>query len=219
MTRRLVIALLVLAASARIASAGLPPPPNPELPCGIILVCTNGSGTADPAGAFTITVRDAAGNPSVGDVIALEFAGCPDISLCSHQPDPSVQVQCSPGVRRVLGVSNGAGQVHMNLVGGVAHRTPGSPAGCVNVYVDGLLMRTGIHVAAMVETDGDGLNTTDLALWLTDYYEGGNAERSDYDYRALCATGVSSPDLAMWLASYFGGYVAGCAGTGGMLCP
>src|SRR5262245_12550300 len=41
------------------------------------------NGAADPAGTFTVTVRDLARSPAPGVQVAVDFSGCPDIQIAA----------------------------------------------------------------------------------------------------------------------------------------
>lgn len=211
------VALLV--ATAR---AGPPPPITTIVPCGISLVCVDTRGVPDPRGAFNMVFKDSAANPRPGITIAVDFSNCPDVSICSVQGDPGVSVACSGGKRRVTGTTDDLGRLSMTIVGGVAHRVPGTP-GCADIYADGVLVTDGtfkphVSVAAYDESGGDGLTGSDFSLFLGDIF-GPYEARSDFDYSIACTSGVSGSDMSAWLKALFSTYVRGCNSISGTLCP
>src|SRR5437762_8606174 len=60
---------------------------NSSAPNGILLVGTK-NGVADPAGLFTVTVRDLGNNPMAGQTVELDVTNQPDIRLSTTQPYP-----------------------------------------------------------------------------------------------------------------------------------
>jgi hypothetical protein len=199
-------------------------PVTSTVPCGITLVARRANGSADPAGTFTIVVRGISGNPVPFSDIVFNFAGCPDVSICSVQPGPGVAAACGAGQRMIQATTDQQGALTLTLVGGVLGRSNSASSGCMKIYAGGILLTDGVNkpvvqVSALDETGGDGLTPADLSLWLSDYFDPSYQPRSDFDYGSACSPKVSPTDLSLWLTSYFGGYVEGCNSGGGTLCP
>jgi hypothetical protein len=196
--------------------------PTTIVPCGISLVGVDARGVPDPRGTFNMVLKDPAGNPRPGILMAVDFSNCPDVSICSAQGDPGVGVICSGGKRMVTGVTDSLGRLSMTIVGGVAHRVPGTLE-CADIYADGALvtdgtMRPHVSVAAYDESSGDGLTGADFSLFLSDFF-GPYESRADFDYSVACSHAVAGSDLSAWLRAFFSSYVQGCNSISGTLCP
>ena len=76
MTHQVVVSLgtfWLLVASPATTDAGPPNPSLSTLPAGIGLVGTGAGGAADPAGAFTVILRDATGSPEADRLVTVDF--------------------------------------------------------------------------------------------------------------------------------------------------
>ena len=206
----LLLALHCLGLAA--ASAASPADPaNCEVPDLILLVGRGPGGGADPLGAFTVIVRDFNNVPDPNEPVTLDFRGCPDIRLCADQGDPSVVTDCVNA--SITTRSDQDARVTFHVLGHAVNfgASPGSTGPCLEVYADGILIKT-VRVAALDQNGVDGLNPADLSLFLADSFSGQPYARSDYD-----GNGVLDPnDLSIWLAAFFAG---GSAVSGGAACP
>lgn len=205
----IVFMFALVAGSASLCEAQLAWPPTSTWPRHVVLVGTDASGVADPAGAMTFAIRDvnhfSYGNP----LIILDFSNSPGIALCATQPDPAVTVDCATGIARWFG--DQSGQVTVRLVGRADRSVPGSHAASCRLSVDGVQFGT-IPISAPDE-DGLGLGAADLSLWLQDYFSNQYWERSDFDGNGT----LGSADLSFSFALYFGGgSVRSCSGS---VCP
>ena len=205
-------AALLTAAGLMIASAamaGVPSPGNSTTPACITLV-GNAAGIPDPAGSFTITVRDLANNPLNGASVVVDLSGTTDLRICNNQLDAGALVNCAAKTTRkftnalgqvtftVLGGSNGAGNATTLIGGG-------------KIYANGVLIAS--PTAAAYDLDGaSGIGANDLSAWLTDFGSGSPFGRSDFD----CSSGIGANDLSFWLTEFGAGTSsASCA----VSCP
>lgn len=205
-------ATLLAAAGLFIASAamaGVPSPGNSTVPPCITLV-GNTAGVPDPAGSFTVIVRDLANNPLNGASVVIDLSGCTDIAICSDQLDAAAIVNCAAKTTRkftditgtvsfiVLGGSNGAGNA-TTLLGGA------------KIFANGTLI--GSPTASTFDLDGaSGVGANDLSAWVTDFGSGQSFGRSDYD----CSGSIGANDLSLWVTEFGGGAsAASCA----VSCP
>lgn len=207
----LVLALLAIAsvpAGAQIICLqGCPQVNNSIVPSCIMLVGHDGNGVPDPAGRFSVIVRDLANNPVPGTVVRIDLTGASELHLCSTQ-SPGLTVSAVPGnmwVQRpadatrtftadLLGGSNGTGNATTPLHGG-------------RVYANGVLI--GLPTVSAVDLDGSGgVGINDLASWLFDFGTGNAYGRDDYD----CSESVGINDFSMLLFSYGGAQsIASCS--------
>jgi hypothetical protein len=228
----LLVALAVLAACG-VASAGDaqpqdctsgfdPPQPICTYPPFIDLVGAR-DGVPDPYGAFTVTVRDAGGNPVMGCSVSI-LIQCSDVTICAPAPTIAGQApSCGPyGHATVVAFTDANGVASFNIVG-ASNNTGGSP-GC---GAGGAVIRTAsdtyvIGTATVTTFDqngasgGPGVNSGDLGLWLRDFGQQatiGYRGRSDYSHDGS----INSADLSVWLR-VFGRQDSrdGCAGS---YCP
>jgi hypothetical protein len=222
------IATLVLALAGAGANAG-PRPPEPTwlgrsvtFPCAITLVGLDSHGKPDPAGAFTISVTDIAGNPIQNSAIVLDFSGCTDIAICTAGGSPGVTVDCPN--HRILATTDAYGLVTLIVAGGGSGHQPCSAVPCMRVLVDNILMSDGINhpvdVVSITDEDGTGgIGAADLSRLISDSFSATYCARSDFDHAVACVSSVGAADLSRWLTSYFKGYVYDCSSTSGHYCP
>jgi hypothetical protein len=190
----------LLAASAAFAS--VPSPANSTTPPCVRLVGNNGA-TADPAGTFTVTVRDLANLPINNSLVVIDFSGCSGLVICnSNAFDAASTVDCgTQTVRKFTGVGGSASFTilgHANNSGG--NQPPYGSYNSGKIFADGVLL--GSPSVSAFDHDGGGLGPADLAAWLGDFFNGNNPSRSDYD----CTGAPLGPsDLSAWLGVFFGG--------------
>jgi hypothetical protein len=213
-TRCLACALPLLVAIPAVADiAKIPSMANSTIPCGLSLVGCSG-GAADPAGRFTIDIRDLANNPISSAVVVVDFSECcDDIRLADVQLGPGMYLDApSRTVRAFTGMD---GSVTFCIMGAARGTVAGSGRGA-KIYADGVLMtpdfagtpHAPLSVSAF-DLDGAaggsavGVGPSDLAVLLADMFTGYRA-RSDYDAAdAGCAATLTPADLSRWLQVYF----------------
>jgi len=154
---------------------------NSTAPTFINLVGWNGTQT-DPAGAFTVIVRDedSAGMPNVEVVI--ELSGCVGVLVC---PDAVL-----------TGMTGGGGVISFNIRG---HGTPFGPswaADCATISAGGFVL--GNASVSTFDLNGGGTGGLDLSLWLTDFGTGIYQSRSDFNHDGS----VGGADLAFYVQAF-----------------
>jgi len=200
----------LLAASAAFAS--IPSAVNSTTPPCVSLVGNNGTGTIDPVGQFTVTVKDIANVPINNSLVVVDFSGCSGLQICSSGAFAGVTLDC--GTQTARAFTGVAGTVTFRI-GGHANNSGGNqaPYGAYNsgrIYADGVLI--GSPSVSAYDHDGGGMGPADLSAWLGDFFGGNNPSRSDYD----CSGSPLGPsDLSAWLTVFFaGGSTGNCPGTG-----
>jgi hypothetical protein len=203
----------ILAASAAFAS--VPSPANSVTPPCVSLVGDNGSGVIDPAGNFTVTVRDLANLPINNSLVVVDFSGCSGLQICDAN-DAGRTVDC--GTQTVRGFTGVGGTITFHIKGH-ANNSGGNqaPFGGYNtgkIFADGVLLSS--PSVSAFDHDGGGMGPADLSAWLGDFFGGNNPSRSDYD----CSGPPLGPaDLSTWLTVFFlSGSTNNCPGSGGQ-CP
>jgi len=201
----------MLIASA--ASAGVPCAGCSTVPTCISLVGSSG-GISDPAGNFTITVKDLANNPLNGASVVVDLSGCTDVAICSNQLDAAATVNCAAKTTRKF--TNIAGQVSFIVLGGSnGSGNATTLLGGAKIYANGTLIAS--PTASVFDLDGsNGVGINDLSVWLTDFGTFGNPAfgRSDFD----CSGSVGINDLSVWLTEFGTGSSAASCGAGNV-CP
>ena len=198
----------VLAASA--AFGAVPSPTNSTAPACVALVGNSG-GTIDPAGQFTVTVRDLANAPINNSLVVVDFSGASGLTLCNTGAFAGVTIDCGTQTARAF---TGAGGTVTFRIAGHANNTGGNqpPYGAYNsgkIYADGVLIKSPSVQA--YDHDANGVGGADLSAWLGDFFGGNNPPRSDYD----CTGAVGGSDLSAWLSVFFAnGSVSNCPGSG-----
>jgi hypothetical protein len=230
-TLRILTAVLAAALAVAWASgarAGVSPSMS-TVPCGITLVGVDSHGTPDPAGQFTITIRDAYGDGLAFADVWLQFQ-CPDVSLCSAQKSPGITVVCSGGSQNVYGTTDASGQITMTLIGAARALQPCSAFYCVTICAAWGFSRLPIPITdgyihpyvsvSTTDLNGSGnVSAADLSQFLADSFNATYCARSDFDHRISCVASIGPADLSRWLTSFFGGYVLGCNSVSGTICP
>jgi len=214
----------VLVASA--AMAGVPSSANSTIgssfcsapgQCGIYLVgqkSTPAPGmaptafTADPAGQFTVTVRDLANNLIANSTVVIDFASCVRYRCAANQPFAGLTVDNL--ARTVRTQTNGSGVATFRIVGGSCNFPPGGNAfsgssisgACIRVFADGVLL--GTSKGATFDEDGvSGVGGNDLASLSGDIFgypgDAANVQRSDFDFNGS----LTGNDLARFAVITF----------------
>jgi len=223
------LTLLLISTSPTAAHGSVPSPANSIVPTHFSLVGTSND-IADPAGGFTVFLRDLANIPIEGALVVVDLSQCPDVRLCADPHDGCVPgslatmgggggpppfdscqtVDCA--TRTVRKFSSAAGTASFRIVGSSIGPMSGSgsPAHCARVYEDGVLI--GSPSVSLYDLNGGGVGPSDLSVWLTDFFGPYNPPRSDYNGSGL----VDPADLSSWLILFFGaGSAVGCTN----LCP
>jgi len=198
----------LLAASAAFAS--VPSPANSTTPPCVRLVGNSG-GVMDPAGTFTVTVRDLANLPINNSLVVVDFSSCSGLTICTTA-SAGVTVDC--GTQTARAFTGVGGTVTMTL-GGHANNSGGNvpPYASYNdgkIFADGVLLSS--PSVSTFDHDGSGMGPADLSAWLGDFFGGNNPSRSDYD----CTGSPLGPsDLSTWLTVFFaGGSTTNCPASG-----
>jgi len=179
---------------AGVAMASVPSPANSVCPPCLSLV-GNSAGITDPAGNFTVTVRDLANIPINNSLVVVDFSGCSGVVICTAQP--GLTADC--GTQTVRGFTGVGGTITMAIAGhgnNTGDTPPYNAPGCAKIYADGVLLCS-VSVS-IYDHDGNGLGPSDLAAFLGDFF-GSQPLRSDYD----CTGDLGPADLAQWLAVFF----------------
>lgn len=182
------------------AMAGVPSPSNSTKSSNCIRYVGSKVGVADPAGTFTVTVRDLVPNVIANSQVVIDFSACGD-THAANQASQQVSLNLTvDGVNKtVRALTNGSGVATFSIVGGVtASRTPVAASNCAKIFADGVLL-SNVSVNAFDQDGVAGVALADLALWAGDFYSALNQRRSDYD----CNASVALPDLSIWAVDYY----------------
>ena len=194
-------------------AASQPDPNTSTIPTVIHLVGKVGT-SADPAGLFTVTVRDAASAPIGGARVQIAFGNCSDMSPATQQLYPGVTLeQCSPPI--VSAITDGAGVARFSVLGSVLHRTAtgsDSHEACSSIRCsvgsDPPVTLGDVYVSAYDQDGVNGVRAHDVALWWCDYsssqYDGSYHQRSDYVAASGCCF-VGIDDFSALLSDYWAG--------------
>jgi len=169
----------------------------------IRLVAENGGGVSDPAGSFTVELRDLANNPIPHAVVRVELLTS-DVVLCATQQGVFTQ----QGATFVEGLTDAAGRFTAVLRGhgsGPAQQVTGGPDG-FEIFGNGFLVGRG-HVTAFDLDGASGLNASDLSRWLGEFASGVPYLRGDYDGNFSLGANDVSVLLTVFAA---GGSVVSC---------
>jgi hypothetical protein len=193
------------------AAADVPSPQNSIVPPMLTVVETSAFGVPDPAGTFTVRAVKLSGQPVAFASFALSFYQCPDVEIATDQRDAQVYVDCTG--KTVRGEADAQGYFTFRVLGH-GHNfgaSPGATGPTLDVYADGVLLRT-IPVAVVDQGTPAGVDASDLSGWLQDYLSGIPFARSDYDGDGS----IGAADLALWHDVFFG--ASSTVGTG-PTCP
>jgi hypothetical protein len=199
------------------------------VPCNIGLV-GNKANVVDPAGNFTIAIKDIAGNGIPNTPIVIDFTGCcNDVKVSSTQRGKDGQnntLTVDVTKKKVLGTTDGNGVMTTAIEGFASQlantNTPNNtnhPLGCAVIYAGSpLVQMTGgtsgkptVQVATYDEDGGSGglgVTGADFSRFLSDWLGGtGYYQRADYDEGVTCsqASGVTGADFSVFLGLWLGG--------------
>jgi hypothetical protein len=204
----------VLLATA--AMAGVPSRDNSDVPACFTIVGSLG-GVPDPAGQFTVVVRDLANNEIAGSNVCIDVMPCIDIHICADQLDALAAVNCEAGT--TCKVTDGVGSVTFIVLGGAnnAGASPGcdGTAGQLDkVEADGVVI--GEPITPVYDEDGqNGVGANDFSAWIEDF-AAGYWVRSDYN----CDGAVGADDLSLWIDAFGSGNSSeSCPEYPGVSCP
>jgi hypothetical protein len=185
------LGLLALLTRPDAAHAGVVGPSNCTVPAGIYLVGSK-AGVPDPAGLFSVTVRDLANNPMPNLQVEIDFANTPDLSPASVQLYPGLTVKCG-ATTTVSRLTDANGVASFIIMGSARnlYSVPGTVGGQVVVRAAGTTLAT--VIGAAFDLDGaNGVNGDDVAIWLCDFGGSQNFGRDDYDFTG----GVGATDIS-----------------------
>jgi hypothetical protein len=197
---------------AGVAMASVPNKANSTIPAVIKLVGHNNP--ADPAGTFTVTVRDLGGNTIQNSGVVVDLSGCvPDTRLGDAQDAPQT-VDCPTKTVRTLTDASGVATFTIKAGSNNAGNSPGYNSqivGCGVIFADGVNL--GEVIVATFDQDGTaGLGANDLAAWFSDFFSTNYYGRSDYDGNFA----LGANDLAIWFNAFFGN---GSINSASPYCP
>ena len=170
-------------------SQQVPSPANSTAPAFIRLVGHDGNGIVDPAGRFTVVIRDLANNPIANTVVRVELNGS-DLRMSSTPALPWLHVDCA--TRSVWGLTDTQGRLEFAILG-YAHNPFGAGTGAaaggarILEYPPGVPCcgPGGINLINSTVTaadhDGDGLDVLDVARFFGDLGTGTYFGRSDHN--------------------------------------
>jgi hypothetical protein len=182
------------------AMAGVPSPSNSTKSSNCVRYVGLKVGVADPAGLFTVTVKDLVPNVIANSQVVIDFSACGDTHSANQaSQEVALNLTVDGTNKTVRALTNGSGVATFKIVGGVtASRTPVAAANCAKIFADGVLLSS-VSVNAFDQDGAGGVALADLSLWSTDFYSGLNQRRSDYD----CNNAVALPDLSIWATDFY----------------
>jgi hypothetical protein len=172
----ILVALGLVAATA--ATAGTPNPLNCSFPTFIKVVGSlpgtplgavasratfMADGIPDPAGLFTVTIRDDGNLPIQGNAVELNFTNCTDMRLCLR-----AGVTCATAT--VMAVTDVNGVATFNIVGGgvnIGGTLPVVPVACVSITAGGGVYLGTARVNVYNQNGAislDGVNILDMSV-------------------------------------------------------
>ena len=189
---------------------------NSIVPAWIDLV-GQASGVPDPAGMFTVTVKDNNNDPVPdGSVVEIRF-DCIDVFPAGDPESgpyfPGMTTTCAPGgnaATPIVTATTVGGVATFDIVGSVQHRSSYATTAKIFAIVGSdppvdLTPAGPVKVAAMNEDAVNGITADDMYNWLSDFSTGVPYPRSDFDHDGK----VISRDLALFCNRYFAGSSAG----------
>jgi hypothetical protein len=191
------------------AARAVPSAALSRIPSHILLVGRTLDLADTSSGAFTVAVRDQANVPVANSTVEIRILNCPGARLSTQSYVPGSTIRC--GTAGVLGTTDLNGEVRLTVVGGGVAGSPAGAGPCVQVFASNVPL--GTATLAYLDMDGsNGVGSTDLGLWLTDFGSGEDIGRSDYDGDGLLTAG----DLSLWLTLWGAG---GSAQSAAAYCP
>lgn len=204
----LICAIGLLVAGA--AVAGVPSAGTSTQPAFVVLTGHSG-GVPDTRGNITYTIRDASNNPVPGSVVIFNFAGCAHDVRIGQEAQAGVSVNCA--AHTVTGVTNGAGQLTLAIVGesngGLPTFTPNIIGPCLAVTADGVALSS-LRVATADLNGTAGVDALDISICFGDKQNFNTVARSDLDNTGL----VDALDISQVF-----GFKKPASGTSGTACP
>lgn len=164
----------------------------------------------DPAGAMIYIIRDGTNLVMRNAEVVLDFTFCTDIRLSQNISGTTTVTTCAS--KRVTGITDGQGQVVINVVaGGNGNLPPRNTLDCVVVTVNSAPWPN-IPAASFDRDGSSGVGAGDLALVIWDFVNHPTAGRSDFD-----GTGaVGATDLGILTKVFVDG---NSALSGSPYCP
>jgi hypothetical protein len=165
----------------------------------IDLVGSNGV-SPDPAGSFTVVIRDLNQVPIAGVDVIVNLDACHDVQAC-----PTATLR---------GFTDASGSITFNIVGagGNTGNAAGPGVGCAIIIADGVTIRRPT-VTAYDENGAitaSGVDGSDLSAWMSDFgavATNGFKGRSDFNHDGS----LGGADLSYWLTRFGSGTsVLGC---------
>lgn len=202
------VSFVVLSAlfAASSANAGVSPTRS-TFPSHVNYAGWNGI-ASDPAGTFTVVVRDDGGNPVAGCPVTLDFPPL-DIRVAAWQPDPILVTSCAD--RTITLKTDAAGRVSVAVVGGGKAGFGSTGPLWATLSAGGIPL--GPVSCSVFDLDGvGGVGANDLSLWLTDNGRGRHPGRCDYDGDGW----VTANDLSLLIGVIGGG---GSTWSAASYCP
>jgi len=186
---------------------------NSTVPAWIDLVGQS-KGVPDPAGVFTVTVKDNNNDPVPdGSVVEIRF-DCIDVfPAADPESGPyfsGMTTTCAPGgnaAAPIVSATTVGGVATFDIVGAVQHRSSYATTAKIFVIVGSdppvdLTPAAPVHVSAMNEDALNGITANDVYNWLSDFAAGGfPVPRSDFDHDQK----LLSRDLVLIDKRYFAG--------------
>lgn len=175
--------------------AGVCSSANSTMPTGIRLVGMT-DGVPDPAGAFSVTVRDYGNNLIPNAEVVVDFSSClSHVQLGATQPYPGSSVDCPSHTAHAR--TNALGVARFDIVGcGIPNSAAFSSRATIRVVYFCTLGQ--VPVVAF-DLDGvGGIGANDLAVWTRDFLGTERPLVADYDFNGA----LGANDLAVWVGVF-----------------
>jgi len=204
------VLLLLVAAPARSnETLNVPSPANSSVPSAVWFVGRDGSGDPDPAGQFTIEVRNLANQPMPNAVVVISFEDCGAVSMAASGYPVGITADCAPGARLVREATDANGRATF-ILPGAALQGGTQSAACALIFANGTPMGQ-LHVATADLDGSGGVGANDVSLWF------GAFGRNDASVGDLDASGsIDANDLSILFGIFGSGRQVATAGP---LCP